>query len=102
MRKYYFELVINEGDDEFWEGYGAMDNEGKGSVRGYATCEEVEELVSDALKISYIYDFDLILRKYTNDQDANDYTIEKNVREDPDAAPILTDKFWKNAKLVRK
>ena len=34
------------------------------------------------------------LSKMTDDE------IEKAVAEDPDAAPILDDKFWKNARLV--
>tara|TARA_Y100000034_G_scaffold34222_1_gene41932 strand:- start:10319 stop:10504 length:186 start_codon:yes stop_codon:yes gene_type:complete len=40
MRKYTFELVINEGSDEFWEGY----NPETGKYRGYATCEEIQAL----------------------------------------------------------
>jgi len=61
MRTYTFELVVNEGGDEFWEGL-----QQDGSHRGYATCEEVEELVRDLLSADYPLEYKLTLRKFEN------------------------------------
>lgn len=61
MRTYTFELIIDEANDEFWEGL-----QEDGTYRGYATCEEVEKLVKDAIENSYIYDYKLTLRKFEN------------------------------------
>lgn len=62
MRKYTFELTVTEGCDEFWEGL-----QEDGTYRGYATCEEVEDAVLDALHNTCITDFELTLRKFTNE-----------------------------------
>jgi hypothetical protein len=40
MKTYTFELVIKEGNDEFWEEI---------SNKNVSGCEEVEDLVADAL-----------------------------------------------------
>lgn len=70
MRKWTFELIIKEGSDEFWEGYGACieDSEGKSpGPRGYASCEEVEDLVKEALLDTfYCENFKLTIRKMEN------------------------------------
>ena len=76
MRKWTFELVIKEGNDEFWEGYGACieDSEGKApGPRGFATCEEVENLVRCALDAytmdGVAGDYELTIRKMENLRD---------------------------------
>ena len=63
MRKYTFELIINGNGNEFWEGL-----QEDGTYRGYATCEEVEDAVLDALHNTCINDFELILRKFENEK----------------------------------
>jgi hypothetical protein len=45
MKKYIFELVIFEGNDEFWEGYNPVYEGKRKTPRGYATDKEVDELV---------------------------------------------------------
>jgi hypothetical protein len=45
MRVWTFNIEIYEGNDEFWEGHHYDGTE----PRGYATTEEVEELIKDCL-----------------------------------------------------
>ena len=65
MRKWTFDVVITEGSDSFWEG-----NDGSYKTpRGYATCEEVEELLITALN-EYLYDhtYKVTIRKMENNE----------------------------------
>lgn len=48
MRSWEFRIVIEEGHDEFWEGRADSDVTAE-DARGYATCEEVQELLEYAL-----------------------------------------------------
>lgn len=44
QRTYTFKVTIREGNDSFWEGM-----QEDGTYRGYATKEEVQELLQEAL-----------------------------------------------------
>ncbi|GHA09572.1 hypothetical protein [Oceanisphaera arctica] len=58
MKKYKFELVIEEGSDEFWEG-----------IDGNNGCNDVETLVESALEMYGFHEGDnckLTLIEYTN------------------------------------
>ena len=58
MRKYTFELVVLEGNDEFWE-----------SIEDGSGCDEVEAKIAEALEARGFVNHDncsLTLRKFEN------------------------------------
>lgn len=57
MKKYTFELVITEGNDEFWE-----------SIKDKSGCDEVNKLISDILIDNGFFEHEanLKLKKYEN------------------------------------
>ena len=59
MKKYTFEIVVNEGNDEFWEG-----------IADKSGCDEVRDLLVDALNNIGLFTDDnceLNLKKFTDD-----------------------------------
>jgi hypothetical protein len=68
MRTWTFEVTIQQGDDEFWEGYTDETYAGTAPPRGYATNEEVTELVKQALNFIHT-DFEVELTAQTYRKD---------------------------------
>lgn len=68
MRTWEFRIIIEEGLDEFWEGYTPVYDKQTETPRGYATCEEVEDLLRSALESMGI-EADVKLTKMINDDD---------------------------------
>lgn len=58
-RTYTFKVTIREGSDSFWEGM-----QQDGTYRGYATQDEVQELLQQALDEFPIVSFDIELIEY--------------------------------------
>jgi len=56
MKQYKFEITINEGNDEFW-----------GSIANKSGCDEVKEMINDALSNVGLYDGDncqIVLKQF--------------------------------------
>lgn len=66
-RVYKFELIIYPGNDEIWEGYSARIEPGD-EARGYATMEDVEQLVRQIIDDDvYPLNYELIQREMKNE-----------------------------------
>jgi len=58
MKKYTFIVTLHEGHDEFWEELERYNKTG---------CEEVKQIIINALSDSGVYDYDVSLTRFEDD-----------------------------------